>query len=139
VGKPGRPRKVVRASRQPPEGKSQQNHLSRSIAINQTNAQQTKDSRSNDGKTVKHHLTNKSAALRITMVRRLRGAWKAGVLFPGSIRTGRRFDLSDFDAQVAARAADDELSGNGARRPQTAGRKNWRTPLIKARLMAGMP
>jgi hypothetical protein len=54
-------------------------------------------------------------------------------------RTGGQFDFKNFGTQVTARAADSELSENGSRLPQTAGRKNWRTPAKKVRLMAGMP
>jgi hypothetical protein len=46
-------------------------------------------------------------------------------------QTGKQFDFNNFVAQVAVQAADSELSENGTRRPQTAGRKNWRTPLKK--------
>jgi hypothetical protein len=43
----------------------------------------------------------------------------------------RQMDFDNFGAQVAVQAADNELSENGAQRPQTAGRKNWRTPTKK--------
>jgi hypothetical protein len=46
-------------------------------------------------------------------------------------QTGKQFDFNNFDTQVAARAADSELSEDGVWRPQTAGRKNWWTPLKK--------
>ena len=85
-------------------------------------------------KLVKHRLKSKS-----TMRVRQPGApgclmdflrrWEEETFIPVLVRREVGLVAKDFDTQVAARAADSGLSGNGGRRPQTAGRKNRRTPL----------
>jgi hypothetical protein len=130
VGKPGRPQ--GRPGHQPAAGRKEpanlfspprhHNRTSRSINKN-FKSRQRQNHETSPPRQIgsRPHPDGQAAALRL-------GARK---YFFGPGQTGRQFDFNDFVAQVAVQAADSELSENGAQRPQTAGRKNWRTPTKK--------